>query len=86
MELCATGADLLQVDFVKEAAHIAQFSEYLDRMDLRGIATCPFVYPQQSSTRLLTLERLEGVPLTDLEVRLRLLRVPLSVGWATSHT
>jgi aarF domain-containing kinase len=57
----------LQVDFTKEATHVAQFSEFLDRSGMRGVATCPYVYTQYSSKRLLTMERLYGAPLTDLE-------------------
>lgn len=55
-----------EVDFRKEAQHIQQFSAYLDRTNMRQGATCPFVYKQLSSKRLLTMERLHGVPLTDL--------------------
>lgn len=56
-----------QVDFVKEAANIQQFSSFLDRSGFRAVATCPYVYTQYSSRRLLTLERLDGAPLTDLD-------------------
>jgi aarF domain-containing kinase len=58
-----------EVNFVKEAQHIAQFSQYLDAMGMGGVATCPFVYKQHSSERLLVMERIDGVPLTDLAVR-----------------
>ncbi|KAK9817683.1 hypothetical protein WJX72_000601 [[Myrmecia] bisecta] len=58
---------LEEVDFVKEAAHIQQFSSYLDKSGLRRVATCPYVYKQFSSRRVLTMERLHGVPLTDLQ-------------------
>lgn len=57
-----------QVDFVKEAQHIAHFANYLDTMGMRATATCPYVYKHLSSQRLLVLEYLDGVPLTDLEV------------------
>lgn len=57
----------LQVDFTKEATHVAQFSDFLDSSGMRGVATCPYVYTQYSSKRLLTMERLYGAPLTDLE-------------------
>lgn len=56
-----------EVDFTKEATHVAQFSEFLDSSGMRGVATCPYVYTQYSSKRLLTMERLYGAPLTDLE-------------------
>ena len=41
--------------------------DYLERMNLESVATCPFVYKELSSRRLLTLEKFDGVPLTDLE-------------------
>ena len=56
-----------EVDFDKEVEHIATFSSYLDSENLRSIATCPYVYRQFSSKRLIVMEQLEGVPLTDLE-------------------
>ena len=31
-----------------------------------AIATCPFIYPALSTRRVLTMERFDGVPLTDL--------------------
>lgn len=46
---------------------MAQFSEFLDRSGTRAVATCPYVYTQYSSKRLLTMERLYGSPLTDLD-------------------
>lgn len=42
---------LEEVDFTKEAQHLAQFSAYLDRAGLRRVATCPGVYRQFSSKR-----------------------------------
>jgi aarF domain-containing kinase len=36
-------------------------------MNLESVATCPFVYKELSSRRVLTLEKFDGVPLTDLE-------------------
>ena len=41
--------------------------DYLERMGLEDVATCPFVYKELSSRRVLTLEKFDGVPLTDLE-------------------
>ncbi|KAL4855170.1 putative aarF domain-containing protein kinase [Chlorella vulgaris] len=55
-----------EVDFTKEAAHLAQFDAYLDRAGLRGVATCPGIYRQFSSQRVMVMDRLRGVPLTDL--------------------
>lgn len=56
-----------EVDFTKEAKHIQDFSLFLDKMNLRSVATCPYVYRQYSTKRVLTMERLSGVPLTDLD-------------------
>lgn len=56
-----------EVDFVKEAAHVREFSAYLDSMGMRAFATCPYVYSQYSTRRLLTMEKLQGVSLTDLD-------------------
>lgn len=58
---------MAEVDFTKEAQHIAHFTTFLDSRGYRAIATTPFVYSQLSSKRILVLERLVGVPLTDLE-------------------
>eukprot|EP00873_Tetraselmis_striata_P044315 jgi/Tetstr1/464579/TSEL_009335.t1 len=62
----ATKSMLEEVDFVTEARHVQEFANYLDQSGARQYATCPFVYKQYTSKRLLTMERLYGVPLTDL--------------------
>lgn len=57
-----------EVDLTKEAANIASFSKYLDSQPaLRSLATAPRVHTHASSRRVLTMERFNGVPLTDLE-------------------
>ncbi|GFH21519.1 ABC1 domain-containing protein, partial [Haematococcus lacustris] len=56
---------LEEVDFNKEADHIQQFSTFLDTRGFRGVATCPYVYRQFSSKRILVMERLVGAPLVD---------------------
>lgn len=58
---------LEEVDFRREAQHIAQFAGYLDRAGLRRVATCPSVYRQFSTQRVMVMDRLRGVPLTDLD-------------------
>ncbi|KAC9300721.1 hypothetical protein E3N88_46021 [Mikania micrantha] len=58
---------LEEVDFKKEAANIESFRRYLDSMGLTRQATAPKVYPEFSTKRVLTMERLYGVPLTDLD-------------------
>lgn len=42
---------LEEVDFRKEATHIAEFSQYLERSGASQYATCPFVYKAFSSKR-----------------------------------
>ncbi|KAK4798940.1 hypothetical protein SAY86_024305 [Trapa natans] len=58
---------LEEVDFYKEAANIESFRRYLEEMGLTRQATAPKVYQYCSSKRVLTMERLYGVPLTDLD-------------------
>ncbi|KAJ9160487.1 hypothetical protein P3X46_025885 [Hevea brasiliensis] len=58
---------LEEVDFYKEAANIESFRRYLEAMGLTRQATAPKVYKHCSSRRVLTMERLYGVPLTDLD-------------------
>ncbi|KAL1197058.1 putative aarF domain-containing protein kinase [Cardamine amara subsp. amara] len=58
---------LEEVDFNKEAQNIDSFKRYLETMGLTGQATAPRVYKHCSSRRVLTMERLYGVPLTDLD-------------------
>ncbi|KAG5558177.1 hypothetical protein RHGRI_008187 [Rhododendron griersonianum] len=58
---------LEEVDFNKEAMNIESFRRYLESMGFTRQATAPKVYPQCSSQRILTMERLYGVPLTDLD-------------------
>lgn len=58
---------LEEVDFNKEAANIEAFRRYLDTMGLASQATAPKVYYHCSTRQVLTMERLYGVPLTDLD-------------------
>ncbi|GFP86629.1 uncharacterized aarf domain-containing protein kinase at5g05200 chloroplastic [Phtheirospermum japonicum] len=57
---------LEEVDFKKEATNVESFRRYLEAMGLTGQATAPKVYQEYSTKRVLTMERLYGVPLTDL--------------------
>ncbi|KAG2262619.1 hypothetical protein Bca52824_069698 [Brassica carinata] len=57
---------LEEVDFNKEAKNIESFKRYLETMGLSGQATAPRLY-KHCSSRVLTMERLYGVPLTDLD-------------------
>lgn len=56
-----------EVDLTKEAAHVQQFSAFLEQRGFTGVATAPYVYRQISSTRIMVMERLNGVPLTDYD-------------------
>ncbi|KAJ0985406.1 hypothetical protein J5N97_003762 [Dioscorea zingiberensis] len=58
---------LEEVDFQKEAANIEAFRRYLEDMGLSRQAKAPQVYKNCSTQRILTMERLYGVPLTDLD-------------------
>jgi len=58
---------LEEVDFNKEATNVESFRSYLEAMGLTRQATAPKVYRQYSTKRILTMERLYGVPLTDLD-------------------
>jgi len=60
-------AMLDEVDFTKEAAHVAEFASYLRATGMESVATCPVVYGEASSKGVLTMSRLRGVPLTDIE-------------------
>eukprot|EP01018_Ginkgo_biloba_P004394 Gb_00375 [translate_table: standard] len=67
---------LEEVDFQKEAANIDSFRKYLETMGLTRQATAPEVYYHCSTRRVLTMERLYGVPLTDLDSIRSLVRSP----------
>ncbi|XP_038980827.1 uncharacterized aarF domain-containing protein kinase At5g05200, chloroplastic [Phoenix dactylifera] len=58
---------LEEVDFRKEAVNIESFRRYLENMGLERQAKAPMVYRHCSTRRVLTMERLYGVPLTDLD-------------------
>lgn len=56
-----------EVDFIEEANNLEDFLNYL-HISQNTAATAPKVYHQYSTRRILTMERLYGVPLTDFEV------------------
>merc|ERR1719454_1429401 len=61
-------AILEEIDFKLEAERTEQFASFLaSSPELQGLVTVPKVYRQASARRILTLERLYGVPLADLE-------------------
>ena len=69
-----------ELDFRKEAKNLGSFRAFLESS---GITTCvaPFVYDALTSTRVLTMDRLTGVPLTDLDA---IARVQLAAGGSGS--
>ncbi|KAM0910768.1 hypothetical protein ACQ4PT_013909 [Festuca glaucescens] len=58
---------LEEVDFRKEAVNMEAFQRYIEAMGFDRQAKSPFVYRHCSTKRVLTMERLYGVPLTDLD-------------------
>ncbi|MBN6530346.1 AarF/ABC1/UbiB kinase family protein [Acinetobacter pittii] len=56
-----------EVDFIEEAQNLDDFIEYLNISQNRA-ATAPKVYHQFSTRRVLTMQRLYGVSLTDFSV------------------
>lgn len=55
-----------ELDFRKEAQNLISFRNFLDRNSITD-ATAPKPYLEASSTRVLTMEYLKGLPLVDLE-------------------
>ncbi|KAK1322336.1 putative aarF domain-containing protein kinase [Acorus calamus] len=58
---------LEEVDFRKEATNVESFRRYLENTGLTMQAKAPLVYRHCCTRRVLTMERLYGVPLTDLD-------------------
>lgn len=56
-----------ELDFRQEQDNLNVFREFLTANGLDKVATAPLPYPEASSKRVLTMERLHGVPLVDLE-------------------
>lgn len=56
-----------EVDFIEEAQNLEDFLHYL-QLTNNTAATAPKVYPQYSTRRVLTMERLFGVSMTDFEI------------------
>lgn len=57
---------LEECDFLKEANNIEEFRKFLSETHNTD-ATAPEVYHQQTTSKVLTMQRFYGVPLTDLE-------------------
>lgn len=81
-----------EVDFTKEAQHLAQFAGYLDRAGLRRVATCPGVYRQFSCKRWVPpglpcllwcgLALLERLPWSPLRTRMQPAQAAMAVAAA----
>ena len=67
-----------EVDFIEEANNLDDFVEYL-QVSQNTAATAPKVYHQYSTRRILTMQRLYGVPLTDFEVVKKVAKDPSQV-------
>ena len=64
-----------EVDFLKEAKNIEQFDGFLSTIGQSQVMV-PKVYHQASTKKVLTMERLNGVALTDLQSIQRLVKDP----------
>jgi len=67
-----------EVDFIEEAKNIDDFVNYLNITHNKA-ATAPKVYHQYSTRRILTMQRLHGVSLTDFEVVKKFTKDPSQV-------
>ena len=67
-----------EVDFIEEAQNLDDFIQYLN-VSQNTAATAPKVYHQYSTRRVLTMQRLYGVPLTDFEVVKKVAKDPSQV-------
>jgi len=56
---------LEELDFNKEAANIRDFETFLKSSGITNVV-CPYVFPEASARRVLTMTRFYGKPLTDL--------------------
>jgi len=56
-----------ELDFREEQKNLDVYRDFLEENGLTPIAVAPKPYPDASSKRVLTMERLSGVPLVDLE-------------------
>lgn len=58
---------LEELDFEKEAGNIEEFRAFLRDQGLRDSVTAPRVYREQTTKKVLTMERLRGVSMVDAE-------------------
>jgi len=76
---------LEECDFIKEAENIEIFFEFLKNTKNEKVVT-PRVYYRATSTRVLTMERLYGIPLTDREEFLKSTDQPQQILGAAFET
>lgn len=74
-----------EVDFVAEAQNIEDFQQFLDATQ-NTQAIAPKVYHQASTRRVLTMQRLYGLPLTDLDVVKQYAKDPAQVLISAMNT
>jgi len=74
-----------EVDFVEEAQNIADFQQFL-QFTQNAQVVAPKVYPQASCRTVLTMQRLYGVPMTDIEVMRKHTKDPAQVLITTMNT
>ena len=56
-----------ELDFRQEGKNLVEFRNFLEANALTDVATAPSYFPDASASKVLTMERLYGVPLIDLE-------------------
>ncbi|MEE4379112.1 MAG: AarF/UbiB family protein [Candidatus Competibacteraceae bacterium] len=76
---------LEECDFLKEAEHLNQFQQFLIATGNDQVVV-PKVYEQATTRRVLTMERLYGVPFTDLDSIRRYTREPEETLLAAMNT
>jgi predicted unusual protein kinase regulating ubiquinone biosynthesis (AarF/ABC1/UbiB family) len=64
-----------EVDFIEEAQNIADFQQFLETTNNTQVVA-PKVYPRASTRNVLTMERLYGVPMTDIEAMRKYTKEP----------
>lgn len=74
-----------EVDFIEEANNLKDFVDYLTLTQNTAVKA-PKVYEQYSTRRVLTMERLYGVPLTDFEIVKQYSKDPSQVLVTTMNT
>ena len=74
-----------EVDFIEEAQNIADFQQFLDFTQNTQVIA-PKVYPQASCRTVLTMQRLYGVPMTDIEVMRKHTKDPAQILITTMNT